>query len=269
MSKRILITFGGTAYDRTTDLTVHNAPHMGADEVRVYDDAWLMQTAFYRDNLWLFQREPRYGFGWCSWKPYIILDAFSKSAPGDLILYVDADTYPINNLSPIFDFAQRDGIVLFEAQGCDNRRFTQRECFQAMKCDEEKYYSARHACGRFQCFQNRPLNEAFLKLWMAWSLCPDCQFSDTMEMKRALDRGDGGNRAGIQLPEFFRHSAEQSVLTLLAKKWDIPLHREACQFGWPPGAGCGLPEDSYPQLFVQEGTTLDKRDVSGSRYRNV
>ncbi len=84
--KRIYITFSGAGYDDTTRLIVERAPQLGADDVWVYDDKWLMGTEFYRQNKWLWTYPEKYpigprssrGFGWFCWKPYIIMDALSK-----------------------------------------------------------------------------------------------------------------------------------------------------------------------------------------------
>ena len=74
-----------------------------------------------------------------------------------------------------------------------------------------------------------------------------------------------------QWAEFIRHSAEQSVLSLLALKYSIPLHRCPDQGGWPVAwDGKYKPEDTYPQLFHHDGWAhRGKETGGGSRYRNV
>ena len=54
MSKRILITFGGAAYDRQILRTLGYC-HQGTDSkaalpLKVYDDRWLIGQPFYRDH---------------------------------------------------------------------------------------------------------------------------------------------------------------------------------------------------------------------------
>ena len=254
--KRVYITFGGQAYDRQTALAVCAAqPNWGVDQVLVYDDVWLKQQPFYERNKWLWSWREAWGFGWNCWKAFIILDAMQRVNEPSVVLYVDGDTYPIADLSPIFEFAERDGACLFESQGNRNKRFTRRECFVAMGADEERYWDARHACGRFSAWSSENVKalEA-LHAWDSYLVEPACQ-------------GWHGSGTGDFL-EFHRHSGDQSILTIIAEKYAFLLHREACQYGWPPSPGCGQPEDTYPQLFVQDGYRAPDQG-QGSRFRNV
>jgi len=250
----IYITFGGRAYDNQTKLTVERAHDFGADQVRVFDDAWLIQSDFYRLNRWIFERQPQMGFGWCSWKPYILALTLKFVRFGDAVLYVDADTYPVADLRGIFEHAREHGVMLFEEQGCANRHWTRSSCWQAMGSEPKP--DTMIACGRFQAFgAGWPYWPAFMEIWQKFSLDPRCQFHD---VDHAVD------------PEVIRNSAEQSVLSVLAASSRLPLHRTPDQNGWPVAhGGTYKPEDSYPQLFFQDGNRGDLRDLRGSLYRNV
>ncbi len=256
--KRVYITFGGAAYDETTERIVTDGPKLGAHCVWVYDDRWLLEKrADFREmNSFLWETENKFGFGWCSWKAMVILDALDRCIPGDVVLYSDADTYPIADLSPIFEGCRdsAEGMFLFQANACDNDRFTRRDCFIAMGLDDPKYYGRTHGCGRFAAFMaGRWKATQFLMEWLAYSVNPMCQTV-------------APSKYGADLPGYSRHSNEQSVLTMLAYKYNIPLHREACQYGWPPVSHF---EDTYPQLFFQVACKGDRADLSGSKYRNV
>ena len=256
--KRIYITFGGKAYDATTVNIVSQAPLLGADEVVVYDDRWLIDNHpdFMEINKFLWETDKAFGFGWCSWKPFIILDALERCQPGDIVLYTDADTYPIADLSPIFTGCadSEDGIFLFESQGNPNDRFTRRDCFIAMGLDDPKYDGREHACGRFQLFRAGGWRvKQFLMEWLVYSVNPMCQIV-------------APSKYGPDHSSYARHSNEQSVLTLLAHKYGVPLHREACQFGWPHTPH---KTDAYPQLFHQVYCEGNRYDLSGSVYRNA
>lgn len=261
--KKLYCTFSGKAYDSTTKLIVERARDFGADDVLVLDDRWLMGKAFYRNHKWLWEYMPlpdhtapvKFGFGWCSWKAYVIQTAMKTLDPGDIVLYTDADTYPISSLLPLYELANFESITLFEEQGCVNQIWTKRDCFVAMGCDVPECRDRIQCCGRFQLFKkDQPglsMVDRFLAAWSTFSTDARCQLWD--RSKQHLD-----------YPNFRRHSCEQSVLTNLAYLYNIWPHRT------PDQNGSG-PKDAYlyPQVFFQQYCHGDRDDVSGSSYRNV
>jgi len=262
--RKVYITFSGAAFDDTTRRIVENASRLGADEVRVYDDAWLRETPFYHLNRWIFDRKPQMGYGWCSWKPFIILETLKGLSYDDVVLYTDADAYPIGNLSQLFESTAihsicPTGIMLFEEQGCQHKLFTRRSCWRTMGLENIFDENAIHAAGRFQVFRKgQHVANQFLAEWLTYSLNPECQFHEPCFR-------DGRS----EHPEFIRHSAEQSVLSLLALKYGIPLHRCPDQGGWPVAwDGKYKPEDTYPQVFQHDGRR-GQYSEKGSRFRNV
>lgn len=82
--KRIYITFGGQAYDHITERVAASAHTFGVDELRVYDDRWLMQTEFYRRNRWLWEWRERWGFGWNCWKAYIVFYTMAETGSSSM-----------------------------------------------------------------------------------------------------------------------------------------------------------------------------------------
>src|SRR5437773_433082 len=97
--RRVIATFSGAAYNPTTKLLLQRYEAMGADEVRVFDDRWLVESGYVVRNQWLFEATSqiqgegtvyKHGFGWCSWKAFVILSAWDRLQDGDIVLYLDA-----------------------------------------------------------------------------------------------------------------------------------------------------------------------------------
>ena len=108
--KKVLVTFGGAAYDSITEQVVRDAPGFGVDEFWVYDDTWIEKHPFRKLNTWLWDHRsplaaPGRGLCWYAFKPLILFDAMSKLVPGDVVAYIDADTKPIADISVLFDTA--------------------------------------------------------------------------------------------------------------------------------------------------------------------
>ena len=263
--RKILVTFSGKCYDNTTSLIVDRGPRMGADDVWVFDDKWLIDSGYVERNRWLFDAKSQiqntgpwhqHGFGWCSWKGFLILSAFDRLQDGDIVLYLDADTYPIAPFGQLFDACNADGGVLLFEETCSNLRYTKADCMLAMGLTVE---DGRHACGRFSLWQKGPFfPRQLLAEWWAYSINPRCTLWDSSILQK-------------DPPEYHRNSTEQSVLSNLARKYSIPLHRGPDQFGSPIQADDnGKDEVLYPnQLFEQLGTTGNRDDLSGSSFRNL
>lgn len=267
--KKIVAVFSGRAYDETTWLTVERGPQMGADEVVVFDDRWLIDQGFRDANRWLYDATPTplliqgdpqnhphgFGFGWCAWKAFIVLSAFDRLQGGDVVLYMDADTYPVAPFGQLFDACSRaGGMFVFAEAGASSLRFTKADCFRAMGLPIQE---TTHACGRCSLWQKGPfLTRQVLTEWWAYSVNPRCMFWD----KSIL---------GPDQPEYHRNSTEQSVLTNLALKYSIPLHRTPDQFGGAPPAADAPDADLYGQVFEQRYCTGNRLDLGGSSFFNA
>ena len=260
--RKIYITFGGEVYDGTTALQVLLAPKFGADEVRVYDDHWLMHEhkEFVAQNRWLWEHHHQRGFGWYAWKPFLLINALNRAEEGDVVLFTDADTFPIQDFSVLFETCARDGgIMLFKAGGHVSQRFTQgqwckRDCFAVMNQDEERYRTAEAGVARFMLFQKGPWRaQQFLMEWLTYCVNQRATTFDPSVL-------------GTEPKEFVEHRTEQAIMTNLAHKYDVRLYREACELGHT------FPEDKdlYPQLFSQLNPWGNKTaPCVGSRFRNV
>jgi hypothetical protein len=284
MAKRVLVTFSGARYHVPTERTVQNARKFGATHVTVYDDKWLLDQADYvKDAKWLLEHPKMRGVGWFAWKPYVLLHALQTCGPADTVLYIDGDTTPVADLTPLFDIGQRDDIMLFRANGWPRADvWTKGECFRKMKMDEEKYWGAQCACARFLVLTPSVLVLTMLWEWYRLCLLPECNTYD-------LDPGV------VQRKGFREHRCEQAILGLLAKKRGHRLYREACQWGEVDCEApysdatpefqaehsaalkrdCALDRDLYPQLFEHEfGHTYapglgPNSPNTGSYFRNV
>lgn len=281
--RNIYITFGGTAYDETTAQVVQQSIIDMHADVWVYDDKWLVEhrdlkgNGYRSVNTWLWETPRKFGFGWCAWKPYIIMDALSRLRNGDVVFYVDADCVPIADLSIVFETARRAGLMLFDCQGFTNRMMTRHDCLMAMGLDRPEIADAKAACARFCAFKKGSfLAQQILMEWYTYSINPLCQqwgFGPDYTVQQKP--GDVASVYTVEYPDHFRHSTEQSVLAALATKYQVQLYREACGFGcWdrPPDVEYYTKNhviyDAYPQLFEQRDAR-GPRTLEGSRFRNV
>jgi hypothetical protein len=251
------ITFSGAQYHNTTARIVNDAPRMGADKVLVYDDQWLQshRQEFVQQNKWAWEHPQTRGYGWFIWKPFILLDVLDRMAPGDIVLFTDADTYPIHDFSMLYDKCQNDGqgIMLFSAVGCAHKNWCKRDQLIVMAQDSDRYRLTQHGVARFMLFQKGPWRpRQFLMEWLTYCVNPLANTFDPSVI-------------APEYPDLHQPRCEQAIMTNLAHKYGYHLHREACQFG----NSVDNEKDLYPQLFFQDGSHSYGQKRFGSDFANV
>ena len=195
----------------------------------------------------------RRGAGYWLWKPFIILEAMSKADEGDIVVYFDAGIEVIEDLNPLLEICKnsKEGILLFATSGQINKVWTKRDCFVLMGCDEEKYWDALQVSGGFQLYRKNK---------ESWNFVSEClQYCKNFNIIT-----DAPNICGVgNLPEFRDHRHDQSVLSLLAEKYNIERYRDPSQWG---------NHEKVPQLR-QEGEWLAidyvENDYKNSSYSTL
>lgn len=270
---RVYATFSGAKYHDTTRRIVQDAPRFGADQVLVFDDHWLRldRPGYWSKTEWFRQQRNRQegkprGVDWFCFKPFTVLDAFRRLSPGDVLLYTDADTFPIANLTPLYEQCVADGgAMLFCARGCMNGVWTKRDIFTVMGCDEPRYRDTWQAVARFMLFEKGGAfpAEEFLGQWLGFTANPFVSTFEPSVLGLPDDEGFQENRV------------EQSVLTNLSVRYGLPLYREACEFGcWGEAANLARERDLPHQFFSQTGAHSFRPgyagdESEGSAFRNV
>lgn len=232
--KKILISFAtNTKWYKSQNLLNQSAKKGGFDGYISYTDKgreWEFTKKY--DNVYTTR-----GFGYWQWKPLIILDALSKLNDGDIVGYVDSGNVIINNLSYIFDKCVEQEIVLFDNRDGSsngephiNNIWTKRDCFVLMKCDEPKYHTGIQVDAAYQFFRKTSKVMDFLK-----------EYNEYCSNENIIS--DLPNITQSNFDTFKDHRHDQSILSLMAIKYDIPLLPEPSEWG-------NHLKRPYPQLFL-------------------
>ncbi len=250
------VTFGGEHWERTT-AKQRDACHMLGIVHHVYDDVWMNEHPFSKSipNQWLYKHHWPRGVNWFAFKSLIMLDCMDRlSSWGDTVIYTDADTYPVCDLSPIDDIVQRDGAFFCQAGSHVNRHWCKRDAMIVMGQDDERYLDAPAGNAGVLALRAGVWEaKQFLYEWLTFCCNHRANTLDPSVL-------------GPEYPGFIESRADQAIMTLLAAKYGWPLHRDPSQFG----NVLHREGDDYPQLFHHEpGMTKAPGPPKGSRYRNV
>lgn len=228
-----LVSFATPQYKRSQNQLNTSALSFGIDKIHNFTEKDLKKTPFFKAHQAILSQER--GYGYWLWKPYFILQVLNSVPPNDIVMYADAGNTVISHLSPLFHLCQKEDIVIFQVHGHNNGTWTKRDAFVLMDCDTDFYHTAQQVCGSPILFKNKELSRDFVEKWLFY-----CQNVSILT--------DSPNISGKpNLPQFRDHRHDQSVLSHLALKQGLTIHRDPSQFGNPHLEA--YPHSDYKQLL--------------------
>lgn len=195
-----------------------SAKRFGITKVFSYDFEEIKKTSFFLDNIEIF--ESIKGLGYWLWKPYIILKTIEQMDEGDVVIYSDCGIEIIEALDPLIKVClDKEDVLLFGNANDLNSSWTKRDCFVLMDCDCDKYWNSLHCDAAFCLFKKSEQSIGFINEWLSYGT-----------NKHIIT--DVPNVNGLpNFPNFIEHRWDQSILSLLAHKYQLTLYRMPTQFG--------------------------------------
>lgn len=215
--KTVLTTLSNNLYLESRLRLNNSALKYGFDEVASYDFNDLKGAVFFEENKKLLLN-PR-GLGYWIWKPYILLEEIKKMSDGDIIVYCDAGIEIIGSAAPLFEICTAQPILLFANGTLKNRIWTKRDAFILMEADNRKFWNGLQCDASFSVFKKCAQSLHFLEDWLHYC----CDERVVTEMPNVCGKK---NFFGYR-----QHRYDQSILSLLALKYNVPLHRMPSQYG--------------------------------------
>lgn len=179
------------------------------DDIISYNLDWLKELGFFTENLKILTQKR--GAGYWLWKPLIILTMLEKVEYGDVVFYCDSGIDLKKDIKPLILSSDR-GIFLFKNdEYVPNSRYTKRDCFILMDCDSEEYWNADQVIAGFGIYTKSKKVMDFVKEWLAYG-----------KDERIIT--DINNVMGKKnFPDFIEHRWDQSILSILARKYKLKL----------------------------------------------
>lgn len=214
----VFVTYSNDLYAKTRDFCAAMAVKKGRVDRSIVYKPEDIDTAFYEKHKDIL--DLRAGNGLWLWKPYFVCKALDTVNEGDIVLYCDAGSYFFRSCKPIIDSMTDDiwvsNIPLVEKQ------FTKPELMEKLGCNTPEYFESNQVQGNFIAVRKTERGLKFAHEWLAVCEDGDNLLTDT--------------RYHSNPPEFifFGHRSDQSVLSLLSKKWGLNIHLDPSQYGRVP-----------------------------------
>ena len=179
---------------------------VGFETILHYTREWLETTDFYSENREILDMP--IGNGYWLWKPYIILETMKIIDDNDIVFYMDAGDDICN--PDIVNMIERCGDYMLSCPTKlrTNMVWTKKDCFILMGCDTPKYWHGQHVEAGTLVFRKKDHILAFLNEWLFY-----CRDKDIIT--------DIPSKLGIDYPGLRAHRHDQSILSLLAIKYDM------------------------------------------------
>ncbi len=214
----IFITYSNDLYAQTRDFCAAMAIKKGqADKAIAYNPEDI-DREFYKTHKNILDLHA--GNGLWLWKPYFVCKTLDTVEEGDIVLYCDAGSYFFKSCKPLVESMDDDiwvsNIPLIEKQ------FTKPELLKKLGCESVEYTETNQVQGSFIAIRKTERGMKFAYEWLDICADEDNLLTDT--------------RYQTDPPEFafFGHRSDQSVLSLLTKKWGLTVHLDPSQYGRVP-----------------------------------
>ena len=232
--RKHFVTFADNCCEKSKMKAIMSAIYPGGfDRTKIYDMSSLSAGFKKRNSQILTESRGR---GYWLWKPYIILKTLLESmADGDILMYQDAGAYLIGDSGPLLKLCEHSkyGILLFYLTFLE-KHYTKRDAYVLMNMDYGHIYEMFQTLASFMLFEKNCMSLQFVMEWLAYALDPRL----ITDMENTLGKEN--------LPGFREHRHDQSVLSLLSKKWAITVYRTPSQYGNKLGYLAG----PYSQLMM-------------------
>lgn len=163
--------------------------------------------------------ENKRGNGLWLWKPYFILKTLNTLEDGDVLFYCDSAAFFVRKIKAVLEILKNQDIWI-SALPLIEKQFTQPSVFETLGCNEEKYTESPQLSGSFIAFKKSNWSIDFVKEWLKY--CCNKNILDCDNEKEVIIR--------VQYPFFISHREDQSVLSLLAKKYGVKEYQDPSQY---------------------------------------
>jgi hypothetical protein len=213
---KYLISFADNKYKKEQSLLSKSALKIGGFDAVIDYGPEDIDEIFKKENEKILQHKK--GYGYWLWKPYFISKALRDISDGDYLFYCDSACYFIRNIENLIQSLEKSqqSIMAFES-GLIEIQYTKKLVFELMDCENENFKYSPHRIASFILIKKTKESEflihTYLELAKKYELITD-------------------SSTEIEDPLFIEHRHDQSIWSLLTKKFKLDAFRDPSQFGF-------------------------------------
>lgn len=237
--KIVAITYSNKKYIKTAKLNIRTAKRNGRVDETIRYTPKDIDIGFWNENKKILEMVK--GNGYWLWKPYFIDKTLKEMEQGDILIYVDAGSMYVDKVSKLIkamDKSEVSRMIFSLENGKTERKYTKRDAFILLDCDSYEYSNTLQADASVIVLVNNDENRELCEEWLQYAT--DERILTDLENTQGMDN----------YSDYINHRYDQSVLSLLAKKFHSIFFRDPSQFGmqntYPDDV---IARSSYPQIL--------------------
>jgi len=232
--KKYHINYANNRYYKSQQMCSDSARQAGFDIIisYSYDE---IDPIFKNKNYEILKQHRGAGY-WC-WKSYFINKTMDQINDGDLLVYSDAGSVYKYTIDPLVELIKKDpnGVLSFELTGLIEKEYTKMDTFNLMGLNNPKYTDSSQREGTYIWLIKNKFTVNLVKEYL--------EYSQNINIITDLP-----NITGSNYPEFKDHRHDQSIWSLLCKKYNIEKHRLISNHGLH--LVNDFPNDTYPDMTL-------------------
>jgi len=211
------INYANGRYLKAQQYCSQSARQVGFDEVISYSFNDI-DSEFLEKNKHILSQSR--GAGYWIWKPYFISKTLERMNEGDLLVYSDSGSIYQGSIQPLIDSIKNDphGVLSFELKGLIEKDYTKKDSFVLMGLDDPKYTDTSQREATYIWLIKNDFTVKLINEYLEYA-----------ENENIIT--DLPNVTGDNYSTFKDHRHDQSIWSLLCKKYDVEPHRLISQHG--------------------------------------
>ncbi|WP_378950774.1 hypothetical protein [Pelosinus sp. sgz500959] len=215
--KKYFITYSNELYSETREFCLKMARKMGRFDEVIRFTPEDIDPKFTTENSVILS--VRNGNGLWLWKPYFIHKILCTIENGDVLVYCDAGSFFIKSSKYIIDSMSNEDIWVSDIPLIE-KQFTNPSLFRIMNCDSDEYKETNQIQANFIAVRKSEVSMRFVKEWLNYCKQPACIVPE--------------ENVSVDGFQFMGHRSDQSILSLLSKKYGLHPHLDPTQYGRIP-----------------------------------
>jgi len=215
--KKIFLNFADINFKKQQEFALKAAKYRGNFDKVIGLNPNVIDETFHKKYKHILNQKK--GCGYWLWKPYIIVRTLSQLSHGDYLFYSDAGVFFLKKVDVLIDELCKfnQDIMGFEIPLIEEQ-FTKKELFINMNCDEKKYIESNQLLASYMLIRKTEFSEVFFNEFLKYA-CEEINITDLYSNN-------------IQQSKcFIDHRRDQSIYSLLYKKYNLRPFKEPSQMG--------------------------------------